>query len=68
MNNKSCHFCQEKINEVDYQNTELLHQFISGQGKILSPRRTKTCAKHQRMLAKTIKRARVMSLLPITNK
>ncbi len=68
MLNKSCYFCQEKIKDIDYQNTDLLHQFVSGQGKIISPKRTKTCAKHQRMLARTIKRARVMGLLPFTNK
>jgi small subunit ribosomal protein S18 len=66
--NKTCHFCQGKIKEVDYQNVDLLRQFVSGQGKIISPKRTKTCAKHQRMLARAVKRARVMGLLPFTNK
>jgi len=64
--NKTCYFCQEKVREIDFQNVDLLRQFISGQGKIISPKRTKTCAKHQRMLARAVKRARVMSLLPIS--
>ncbi len=65
---KNCHFCQQKISEIDYQDTELLRQFISSQAKILPPKRTGTCAKHQRKLAKAIKRARIMGLLPFTMK
>ncbi|OGZ34943.1 MAG: 30S ribosomal protein S18 [Candidatus Portnoybacteria bacterium RIFCSPLOWO2_01_FULL_43_11] len=65
---KSCYFCQQKISEIDYQNTELLRQFISGQAKIISPKRTGTCAKHQRKIANAIKRARVMGLLPFTTR
>jgi small subunit ribosomal protein S18 len=65
---KSCYFCQQKIKEIDYQDTELLRRFLSGQAKIISPRRTGTCAKHQRKLSKAIKKARVMGLLPFTKK
>jgi len=65
---KNCYFCQQKITEIDYQNTELLRRFLSGQAKIISPRRTGTCAKHQRKLAKTIKKARIAGLLPFTRK
>ena len=65
---KVCYFCQQKINEINYQDTDLLHQFISGQAKILPPKRTGTCAKHQRKLAKAIKKARIMGLLPFTTK
>ncbi|NQV00856.1 MAG: 30S ribosomal protein S18 [Parcubacteria group bacterium] len=65
---KPCYFCQQKIQEIDYQNTDLLNQFISGQAKIISPRRTNVCAKHQRKLSKAIKKARVMGLLAFTRK
>jgi len=65
---KNCFFCQQKIQEIDYQDIELLHRFLSGQAKILPPKRTGTCAKHQRKLAKAIKRARIMGLLPFTAK
>ncbi|MBU2037378.1 30S ribosomal protein S18 [Patescibacteria group bacterium] len=65
---KSCYFCTENINELDYKNTQLLRNFLSGQGKILPPRRTGTCTKHQRILATAIKRARFMALLPFTSK
>ncbi|PIW74653.1 MAG: 30S ribosomal protein S18 [Candidatus Portnoybacteria bacterium CG_4_8_14_3_um_filter_44_15] len=61
---KNCHFCQQKIEEIDEQDTELLRKFLSGQAKILSPRRTGICAKHQRKVAKAIKKARLMGLLP----
>jgi len=65
---KNCFFCQQKIQEIDYQDIELLRRFLSGQAKILPPKRTGTCAKHQRRLAKAIKRARIMGLLPFTTK
>lgn len=65
---KVCYFCQQKLKEINYQDAELLRRFISGQAKILPPKRTGTCAKHQRKLAKAIKRARIMGLLPFTTK
>lgn len=68
MTKKNCHFCQQKITEIDFQDAELLSRFLSGQSKILSPKRTGVCAKHQRKLAKAIKRARILGLLPFTNK
>jgi len=65
---KHCYFCQEKIEEIDCQNTGLLNQFISGQAKIISSKRTGTCSRHQRKLAKAIKKARIMGLLSFTRK
>ena len=65
---ENCFFCQKKIKEIDTNDTDLLKRFISGQAKIISPRRTGTCSKHQRKLSKAIKRARHMGLLPVTNK
>lgn len=52
---------------LDYKNTKLLVKFISPQGKILSRRVTRLSAKQQRLLAKTIKRARMSVLLPFVN-
>jgi small subunit ribosomal protein S18 len=66
--NKSCYFCQENIVNIDYKNTQMLRNFLSGQAKILPPRRTGTCQKHQRLLARAIKRARFMALLPFTTR
>src|ERR1700722_15648396 len=49
---------------IDYKDTESLKKMISGNGKILSRKRTGATAMEQRMLAKAIKRARYLSLLP----
>ncbi len=53
----------EKI-YVDYKDTESLRKMMSGNGKILSRKRTSANAMEQRMVASAIKRARYMSLLP----
>ena len=63
-----CHFCKQGIKEIDFKNTELLRRFISGLGKIKPKKRTGLCSKHQRMLAKAIKRARHFGLLSHTSK
>jgi len=52
------------VKEIDYKEVELLNRFISAQAKIIDPKHTSTCAKHQRKLAKAVKRARFMSLIP----
>ena len=51
---------------MDYKDTESLKKMISGNGKILSRKRTGATAMEQRMLAKAIKRSRYMALLPYT--
>lgn len=63
-----CYFCQRNIKEIDYRDTELLRRFISGLGKIRAKKRTGVCSSHQRKLAKAIKRARHLGLLPATTK
>jgi len=65
---KSCYFCQNGITYVDYKNRQILKNFINTQGKILPPKRTGACTTHQRELAQAVKRARVMAMLPFTNK
>ncbi len=61
---KVCSFCAAKIETVDYKDAEKLRTFISDRRKIVPRRRTGTCAKHQRILARAIKRARHLALLP----
>jgi len=61
-----CQFCADKVKAIDYKDTTLLRQLISERGRILARRRTGTCAKHQRMVARAIKRARHIALLPYT--
>lgn len=64
---KVCMFCAEHIDDIDYKNVDLLYRFISNRAKIMSRRKTGTCAKHQRKLAVAIKRARHLALLPFTD-
>lgn len=63
-NEKHCYFCTKHINEIDYKDVETLRRFISPFGRIFSRKKRGTCAKHQRKLARAIKRARIMALLP----
>jgi small subunit ribosomal protein S18 len=59
-----CRLCREKINYVDYKDTKRLEKFITDRGKILSRRSSGNCARHQRIVARAIKRARFVALLP----
>ena len=61
-----CQFCSEKTLEIDYKNTALLRKYTTEEGKIRPRRQTGTCAKHQRSVAREIKRARHIALLPYT--
>ena len=61
---RGCRLCRDKIQEVDYKNTELLQRYITERGKIVPSRISGACASHQRRLANAIKRARTMALLP----
>jgi len=61
---KKCYFCTHNISRIDYKDLETLQGYITEQGKILSRRITGNCARHQRMLARAIKRARYLALLP----
>ena len=63
-----CYFCQRNIREIDFRNTEFLKKFVSGLGKIKARKRTGVCSKHQRHLAKAIKKARHIGLLSATTK
>lgn len=61
---KQCNFCSKNVDEIDYKDAEVLKRYISSQAKIIDPRHTGVCAKHQRKLARAIKRARIMGFLP----
>lgn len=54
----------DKVDEIDYKDVAKLRRYITESGKIMPRRMTGTCARHQRMVAEAIKRARVMALLP----
>ena len=61
---KPCKFCQEGASHIDYKDFKKLRKFMTDRGKITPRRITGTCAKHQRMLAMAVKRARVLALVP----
>ncbi len=61
---KVCAFCQSKAETIDYKDINTLKKYVTEGGKILPRRMTGVCAKHQRVLATAIKRARVADLLP----
>lgn len=64
MRKKVCSFCAEKTDTIDYKNYQRLRRFMSDRAKILPRRQSGNCAKHQRMVAEAMKRARFMALLP----
>lgn len=59
-----CRFCENKEFYIDYKDEKRLSRFTSEQGKIIPKRISGTCAKHQRMLVKAIKRARQLAIIP----
>ena len=63
---RECQFCIDKSATIDYKHAESLRRFITDDGKIRPRRQTGTCSKHQRELARAIKRARQAALLPFT--
>nr|QCI07725.1 ribosomal protein S18 [Nitophyllum punctatum] len=52
---------------IDYKDIDSLRKFINDQGKILSRRSTNLNAKQQKQITKSIKRARILALLPFLN-
>ncbi|QQR53640.1 30S ribosomal protein S18 [bacterium] len=63
---RSCRFCQniDQKNLIDYKNSTFLRSFLTERGKILPSRISGVCCKHQRGLAKEIRKSRTIALLP----
>ena len=61
---KVCKFCMDKVERINFRDTLRLSKFTSERGKILPRRVSGTCARHQRQLASSIKRARSIALMP----
>lgn len=64
---KVCRFCEDKSLKIDYKDGRLLQRFITERGKIIPRRMSGTCARHQRELTRTLKRARQIALLPFAS-
>ncbi|MBN1493190.1 MAG: 30S ribosomal protein S18 [Candidatus Omnitrophica bacterium] len=60
---KKCVLCESKRDMFNYKETAQLENFLSEKGKILPQKFSGMCAKHQRELAKVIKRARHAGLM-----
>lgn len=61
---KVCKFCVERMGDVDYKDVSRLQRCVTEKGKIISRRISGNCAKHQRLVADAVKRAREIALLP----
>ena len=66
MKKKVCPLCADKNYELDYKNADQVKRFINEKGKILPRRATGACAKHQRVITNTVKRARHIAVIPYT--
>lgn len=64
MKKKACHFCQEKVDYIDYKDVAILRKYMSDRAKIRARRVTGNCPRHQREVAVAIRNAREMALLP----
>jgi len=65
---RTCYFCDQNQNYVDYKDVALLRKFMSDRAKIRSSRVTGNCPQCQRKVAAAIKNAREMALLPYINR
>ena len=63
---KICTFCVDKVKYIDYKDVPRLRRFISDRYKMEARRKTGVCSKHQRMLSRAIKRARILALIPFS--
>ncbi|MDX9941954.1 MAG: 30S ribosomal protein S18 [Bacteroidales bacterium] len=61
---KYCRFKKAGIKYIDYKDANFLLKFVNEQGKILPRRLTGTSVKYQRKVARAIKRARHLALMP----
>ncbi len=64
---KPCPYCRDKVEQVDYKDAPGLRRFVSERGKIRSRRITGACRRHQSQVARAVKRARELALLPYVN-
>jgi small subunit ribosomal protein S18 len=62
-----CQFCADGVNSLNYKQVDVVKRYVNDAGKIRSRRDTGNCAKHQRMVARAVKRARHMAFVPYTS-
>lgn len=64
---KYCRFTAEGVKEIDYKDLATLKNYVTESGKIVPSRITGTKSRYQRQLARAIKRARYLALLPYSD-
>lgn len=64
---KYCRFTAQGVDEIDYKDLATLRNYITETGKIIPSRNTGTKSRYQRQLARAVKRARYIGLLPYTD-
>ncbi len=64
---KFCRFTADNVTEIDYKDLATLKSYITETGKIVPSRITGTRSKYQRQLARAVKRARFLALLPYSD-
>lgn len=65
---KICRFCVNKVEDIDYKDVKIIRRYLTTRGRIIPRRNSGNCAKHQRWLARAIKQARIVALLPFVEK
>jgi small subunit ribosomal protein S18 len=63
---RSCKFCADTNIKIDYKDASLLKYFITDRGKLVPRRLSGNCAKHQRAIATSVNRARMIALMPFS--
>jgi len=61
-----CQFCTDRSATIDYKQIDILRRYVTESGKIRPRRQSGACAKHQREIARAIKRSRHLAMLPFT--
>ncbi len=63
---RTCRFCKDKQNMIDFKRPKMLSHFLSEHCRILPRRLTGNCQFHQRAVVEAVKRARHLAMLPFT--
>ncbi|HEY0707998.1 MAG TPA: 30S ribosomal protein S18 [Polyangia bacterium] len=63
---RGCKFCSDETIKIDYKDASLLKYFITDRGKLVPRRLSGNCAKHQRAIAVSVNRARMIALMPFS--
>jgi len=61
---KRCKLCTMKLEVIDFKNTDFIRNYITERGKIIPRRISGCCAKHQRLVMRTIKKSREAGFVP----